>query len=54
MLVVEKGSPKYLLPPSEDALSSVKKTALNGKGYQSSREMVNEEITSNDEDEPDD
>jgi len=52
--VVEKGSPNDSLPPLTDALPGVMGSASKGKGHNGSQGLLDEEMASNDEDEPDD
>jgi len=52
--VVEKGSLDNSLPPLTDALLGVMGSASKGKGHKGTQGLLDEEKTSNDEDEPDD
>jgi hypothetical protein len=52
--VVEKGSPNDSFPPLNNALPGVMGSASEGKQQKGSQGLLDEEMSSNDEDEPDD
>ena len=52
--VVEKGSPNDSFPPSKDALPGVMGSASKGEGHKGTSGSADEDMASNDDDEPDD
>ena len=52
--VVEKGSPNDSFPPLKDALPGVMGSASKGEGHKGTSGFLDDEMASNDEDEPDD
>jgi hypothetical protein len=52
--VVEKGSSNDSFPPLKDALPGVMGSASKGEGHKGTSGLLDEEMASNDEDEPDD
>lgn len=52
--VVKKGNPNDSHPPLTDALPGVMGSASEGKQQKGSQGLLDEEMSSNDEDEPDD
>jgi hypothetical protein len=52
--VVERGNPNDSFPPLKDALPGVMGSASKGDGHKGISGSLDEEMASNDEDEPDD